>query len=412
MKIKKYIVKDMHEALKLIREELGPEAVIISNYRLPRRSLFDFFSPRMMEVTAAVDDHKKTVPSGSPRLTGGGEQSARKLLHLLREFDSNGIRRDAAGDSREGYGRLYGQERRTFQDGTGVPFDMILKNEGNSLINREINQQWKKILTSLEINESIVESLLRSLRDAVGGQGEARGMAVMPEACLVVLKSKIARLLEPAYRPSPRQRICTFVGPAGAGKTLTLAKLATHYRMFESKSVALIAASQNGHRPGHLETLRYYGSLVDAPVESAGSRGELVESVNRHADKDIILIDTAGTNSRNAGAMLKLNNLLQPFGGSQDIYLVMSAATKGPDLMRTAVDYQKIGYSKLIFTKMDETDTCGSILNVVCRMGVPVSFVSYGQNVPDDIAAVDPRKLAGLLLGGVDRYVEQGLQIR
>lgn len=412
MKIKKYIVKDMHEALKLIREELGPDAVIISNYRLPRRSLFDLFSPRMMEVTAAVDDHKRTVPSGSPRLADGGEQSARKLLHLLREFDSNGVRRDAVRSGRDGYGHLYGQERRNFQDsrGSGVPFDMILKNEGNSLLNREINQQWKKILTSLEINESIVENLLNSLREAVAGQGGERGMAEMYEAYLIILKRKVARLLAPAYRPSPGHRISTFVGPAGAGKTMTLAKLATHYKIYDNKRVALISASHNGHRLGQLETLRYYGGLIDAPVEQASSRVELVELVGRHADKDFILIDTAGTNSRQAGSMLKLNNLLQPLEGRQDVYLVLSSATKGGDLMRTAVEYQKIGYSRLIFTKLDETDTCGSILNIVCRMGIPVSFVSYGQNVPDDLSAVNPKKLAGLLLGGVDRYVEQGLQ--
>lgn len=411
MKIKKYIVKDMHEALKLIREELGPDAVIISSYKLPRRSLFDFFSPRMMEVTAALDDHRKTVPAASPKLPGGGDQSARKLLELLREFDSNGVRRGLYREGREGYGYLYGSEGRAIAGGGRgeVPFDIILKNEGNSIVNREINQQWKKILTSLEIHESIVESLVNSLREAISGQEDA---PEMHEAYLIFLKGKIARLLEPAYRPAPQRRIGAFVGPPGAGKSLTLVKLATHYRVYENKSVALISASLNGQRPGQLETLKYYGSLIDAPVESAGSQEELVQSVSKHSDKDMILVDTAGVNSKNAGMMLRLNKLLQPLGGGQDIFLVMSSATKAADLMRIAIEYQKIGYSKLIFTRLDETDTCGSMINVVCRTGVPVAFVSYGQNVPDDLAAVNPKKLAGLLLGGVDRYVEQGLQTR
>ncbi len=414
MRIKKYVVRDMNEALKLIREEMGPEAVIISNYRLPRKSLFDFFTPRMIEVTAALEDHKKTVPAGQPKLGGGGEQSARRLLQMLREFDSSGTRRDGHWAGREGFRLLYGRDGGSLQDGfrTQVPFDMVLKNEGNFLLNREINFHWKKILASLEINESIVESLLNSLREAVTGQGEIGETGEMHEAYLIILKNKIARLLEPAYRPSPRHRIYAFVGPAGAGKTLTLAKLATHYKAYENKKVALISASHNGYCPGHPEVLGYYGGLIGAPVEQAGSRAELIEVVDRHADKDLILIDTAGTNSRNVGSMLKLNNLLQPFEGRQEIFLVMSSTTKGADLMRTALEYQKIGYSKLIFTRLDETDTCGSILNVVCRMGVPVSFVAYGQNVPDDITAVNPKKLAGLLLGGADRYVEQGLQVR
>ena len=412
MKIKKYIVRDMHEALKLIREELGPEAVIISNYRLPRRSLFDFFSPRLMEVTAAVDEHKKTVYSGTPRL-GEGDQSARKLLQILREFDSGGSLRGSAGDRRDGFGLIPGQERKGLQPGkrNEVPFDIILKNEGNSPLNREINQQWKKILVSLDINESIVENLLISLRDALTVRDGSIGPGERYEAYLIVLCSKIARLLEPAYRPAPGRRICSFVGPAGDGKTLTLAKLATHYKVYENKQVALISANQNGGRPGRLETLRFYGGLIDSPVESACSGEELAAAVERHADKDLILIDTTGASSRSTGMMLRLNKLLQPLSGRQDIYLVLNSATKGTDLMRTALEYQKIGYSRFIFTKLDETDTCGSMLNLVCRTGVPVSFVSYGQNVPDDIVAVNPKKLAGLLLGGVDRYVEQGLQI-
>lgn len=408
MKIKKYIVRDMHEALKLIREELGPDAVIISNYRLPRKKLMDFFSPRMMEVTAALDEPKKTVQTGTPRLTGGGEQSARKLLHMLREFDSGGFRREPFQFDRGSMAYFY-------QDGDRqpeVPFDMVLKNEGNSLVHIEINQQWKKILTKLEINDSIIQNLLRSLREAVGSQEDSYEMPEMLEAYLVILKNKIAKLLEPAYRPVPTQRICTFVGPSGTGKTLSLAKLATHYKLHDQKKVAIVSASLNGHRPGQLEALKYYGSLIDTPVKNAGSRGELIDIIDSFADMDVIFIDTVGTSPRNAGAMLKLNNLLQPFEGKQDIYLVMSTTTKGNDLLKTAIEYQKIGYSKLIFTKLDETDTCGSILNVVCRIGVPVAYVSYGQNVPDDIAAVNPKKLAGLLLGGVDRYVEQSLQIR
>jgi flagellar biosynthesis protein FlhF len=119
-----------------------------------------------------------------------------------------------------------------------------------------------------------------------------------------------------------------------------------------------------------------------------------------------------GVSSRNTGMMLKLKSLVQSLGDSQDIFLVMSSTTKGADLIKTALEYQKIGYSRLIFTRLDETDTCGSILNVVCRMGVPVAFVSHGQSVPDDITAVNPRKLAGLLLEGVDRYVEQGYRAR
>jgi len=417
MKIKKYVVKDMHEALKLIREDLGPDAVIISNYRLPRKGLLDFFSPRMMEVTAAVDDNKKTIFANPKRLIDDSQQSAGKLLQMLKEFDSYGGRRGVYRDNREECVGRYQNERGIVKEirQVEVPFDMILKNEGNSLINREIDQQWKKILANLEIQESIVESLVNGLRGALDDSrdlNERFDTHQDYETYQTFLKGKIVRLLEPAYRPSPQYKIRTFVGPTGVGKTLTMAKLATHFKIYEDKKVALISAFENGHRPGHLEILQHYGKMVDSPVERADNLDELVRSINKHVDKDIILVDTTGVNSRNTGMMLRLSNLLQSLGGSQEIFLVLSSTTKSNDLIRIAAEFRKVGYSKLIFTKLDETETCGSMLNVVCRMGVPVAFVSYGQNVPDDIAAVNPKKLAGLLLGGVDRYVEQGLQTR
>jgi len=417
LKIKKYMVKDMHEALKLIREDLGPDAVIISNYRLPRKGLLDFFSPRMMEVTAAVDDNKKTIFANPKRLIDDSQQSAGKLLQMLKEFDSYGGRRGLYRDNREGCAGRHQNESGIAKEirQSELPFDMILKNEGNSLINREIDQQWKKILASLEIQESIVESLVNGLRCALDDSRELNERLDTYqdyETYQTFLRGKIARLLEPAYRPSPQYKIRTFVGPTGVGKTLTMAKLATHFKIYEDKKVALISAFDNGHCPGRLELLRHYGKMADSPVERADNLDELVRSINKHVDKDIILVDTMGVNSRNTGMMLRLSNLLQSLGGSQEIFLVLSSTTKGNDLIRIAADFRKVGYSKLIFTKLDETETCGSMLNVVCRMGVPVAFVTYGQNVPDDIAAVNPKKLAGLLLGGVDRYVEQSLQTR
>ncbi len=417
MKIKKYVVKDMHEALKLIREDLGPDAVIISNYRLPRRGLLDFFSPRKMEVTAAVDDIKKTIFANPKKLIDDSQQSAGKLLQMLKEFDSYGGRRGAYHGYREGYVSRHQNESANTKEvrHIEVPFDMILKNEGNFLINREIDLEWKKILASLEIQESIVESLVNGLRGALKDSREFHESFDVHqnyETYQTFLKGKIIKLLEPAYRPSPQYKIRTFVGPTGVGKTLTMAKMATHFKLYDDKKVVLISAFENGHRPGHLEILQHYGKMIDSPVERADNLDELIKAINRHQDKDMILVDTMGVNPRNTGMMLRLSNLLQSLGGSQEIFLVLSSTTKSNDLIRNAAEFRKVGYSKLIFTKLDETETCGSMLNVVCRMGVPVAFVSYGQNVPDDIAAVNPKKLAGLLLGGVDRYVEQGLQAR
>lgn len=404
MKIKKYIVRDMQEALKLIREEMGPDAVIISSYRMPKRNFLDLFSPRLFEVTAALDDNKK-ISTEEKKLIENGDRSADRLLRVLKDFDKKDIKAEKAGQ--QDMRRNDSAEKViTPNVNKPVPFDIILKNEGNLLINREIIHQWKKILANLEIQESITEKLVVELSDKAELAEESH------EAQLSFIKNEIAKLLEPAYRPSPTHKIKTFVGPTGVGKTITMAKLATNFKVLDDKSVALIVAGENGQQPAKMESLRYFGSMAGIPVERAVNTKELEKFVNKHTDKDIIMVDTMGVNSRNTGMMLRLSNLIQALGSNQEIFLVLSSVTKGSDLVRISGDFRKVGYSRLIFTKLDETETCGSILNVVCKMGVPVSFVTYGQNVPDDITEVDPRKLAGLLLGGVDRFVEQGLQAR
>ncbi len=415
MRIKKYLVSNMNEALKMIREDMGPNAVIISNYRLPRKGLFDFFSPRLIEVTAAIDERRTTYKAAPlPLKESGSEPNVGKLLSLLSSYEKNKIENKVNYGDRQETGIAKPSENSALNININTVdenFDAVLKNKGNLLVNREINQQWKDILTGLEINEDIVENLLVNLNHTY--QEETPGINEMYEAYMILLKSKISGLMESAYKSSAKQRVSVFVGPSGSGKTLTIAKLGTHFKIFDNKKVAIISANYNGQRPDLTEKLKYYGNLSGISVESAESQEELINMIDSMSDIDSILVDTPGTNPRNSGMMLKLNNLFQPLNGGIDTYLVLSSSTKNKDLLRTAVDYQKnIGITDLIFTKLDETETCGAILNVVNKTQVPVTFVSYGQNVPDDITAVNSKKLAGLLLGGVEKFVEQGLHVR
>ncbi len=396
MKIKKYLVSNMNDALRMIRDDMGPEAVIISSHRLPRKGLFDFFSPRLIEVTAALDERRTMYNTAIPTQNNQENNSFGKLLSILSSYEKNGNSNNPTAVQVNS-----AESVENFKPG--------LKFKEDTLDGKEVCQQWKDILTSLDISEKTADKLLSSINHIY--QDETLGINEMYEAYMILLKSKISKLLEPAYQSIQQRRVSAFVGPSGVGKTLTLAKIATHFKLFEGKKVAIISANYDNRRPDLTESLRYYCNLVGLQVETAESREELVELTGRMADQDIVLVDTPGTNSKNTGSMLKLKNLLQPFHGKWDIYLVLSSPTKSQDLIRTALDYQKhINYTKTIFTKLDETETCGAILEVVNRTQVPVTFVSYGQNVPDDITAVNNKKLAGLLLGGVERFVGHGLQ--
>lgn len=402
MKIKKYIVRDMQEALKLIRDDLGPEAVIISSYRLPRRGWKDFFAPRQLEVTAALDDAGKPVPVKTPGYLPGGDSTVRRLLELLRGFDMSGENTLSKQPyPLQGYAGKGGRQAQAYKEGSSSPFSLVLREEDHWLAEKDLIVKWKKILLEQEIQETITENLLRGL-------SEAPGTGDSDEIIKATIKDGMTRLLEPAYRKNCHKKIHTFVGPTGVGKTVTMAKLAVHFSVYEKRSVALV--SVNGNKAGSLEELRHYGGLIRVPVDHAPTPADLNGILKKHEDKDMIFIDTAGIPPRSTGQLLRLKSLLESVEGELETFLVLSSTTKSRDLLRYASDFRKLAYSRLIFTKLDETETCGSILNVVCKLGTPVAYVTFGQGVPDDIAAVNPKKLAGLLIGGVDRYVEQGNQ--
>ncbi|GBF33205.1 flagellar biosynthesis protein FlhF [Desulfocucumis palustris] len=390
MKIKKYVVRDMQEAIKLIREDLGPDAVIVSNYPLPRRGLAGLFAPRQIEVTAALDEPVKQ----EVRAIAKGESadsSGQKLLDLLSTFNTteSGIsakgRQDKEGNSEED------------SDKISPAFSLMLKKEGKITVNNELFSKWRRILSGIEIQDSIVNDLLQSV----------------PEVCKEsdhgiksFLAESMTKLLEPFYINPADKKVNVLVGPAGAGKTLTLVKMAAMRTMRDNKQAALITL--NGDKVGSLVELKYYGNLIQTPVDSATDTGELAEALDRHRDKDYIFIDTSGVAPNNSGGLLKIKDILESVETEMDIYLVMNSTTRLRDLKRCAGGYNKLGYNRFIFTRLDETETLGPLLNLVCNLERPVSYVSFGQKVPDDMVAVTPKKLAGLVLGGVDRYAESG----
>jgi flagellar biosynthesis protein FlhF len=355
MKIKKYIVREIQDAMRLIREDMGPEAVIISSYPLPRRSLLEVFSPRQLEVTAALDDIK-----------------------------SPGYRLPVKGVS----GFLPGQEVKSVAN-----FNSILMQEEAGM---ELNniERWRRYLLETGVQKKMVEHLLSDLENEVPETFVERD-----EYLVLLLKGRIASLLEPFYSKEEDALVYFFIGPTGMGKTTTMAKLATRWSLFDRKRVALIAVS---NRCLNIEEeLETCARITEVSLEKVMTSPELAAAVHRQSDKDIILVDTEGIPSKNTGQLLKLKGMLDAIEQPKEVFLVLSANTGDRDLYRIITDYDRVGFSKIIFTKFDETDTYGSFLNVVCQTEKPVSYVAYGQNIPDDLWLINPKDLANLLLKGV-----------
>ena len=215
----------------------------------------------------------------------------------------------------------------------------------------------------------------------------------------VHLKEQMIGLLKPAYEKKNASRIQTFIGPTGVGKTMTLVKLATRSKVVEKKQIAMIAVYN--HRFGAMEKLNYFGNIIGASVDVVMTPAELARAVEGHQDKDVIFIDTEGRPSMNRSQVLELHTFIGAVPEPQNIHLVLSSPTKNRDLIRIANDFRTVGYNRIVLTKMDETDTYGTMLNLVCNTGVPISHVTNGQNVPDDIERLTPKRFAEIILGSV-----------
>ena len=430
MKIKRYLVREMQEAIRLIKQDLGSEAVIVSSYKVPGKGLIGLFSPRLLEVTAVLDENPEIqlsvgcppaqmavtgdVPSPERELnaaarphasyqSGGGEARARRKSRYFEDNDNEGeidrseliaqeLKKELVEDALANRITAGSQDRP--EPSRGSLFETMVNTQIKAGQNGDPGPGWRKTLLNMEIHEAIVDRLLHDLG------GEQKLAADSRAQYYFSLQKQVADLMETAYRSDNSARVLAFVGPPGVGKTTTLVKLATKFSVYENKRIAIVAVCN--YRMGIVEQLKAHGEFLKIPVEVAMTPAELVKALEKHADKDLILVDTSGRSARNPGEVLELKGFLEAPGEPLDIYLVLSVTAKNRDLAKTAYEFKRVGYSKFIFTQIDETETHGSILNLVCDLGAPVAYISHGQRIPDDISEANPKKIAKLLFKGVD----------
>jgi len=412
LKIKRYVVREMQEAIRLIKQDMGPEAVIVSSYRVPAKGLAGFFLPRLLEVTAAVDETPEVnlnlnsppaqmvVAAGDtnnpPGALPAGEPQGRPNSKLYLAGGRTGYKSDLGYEQVEEDPVVEKQEARPGGEGRGL-FEMMVSKQIEASLSRDPAFRWRRALLDMDLEENVVESLLSDL----GGKlSRLEGGGAESESIFLDIKKKAVHLLEPAYSMTEKARVLTFVGPTGVGKTTTLAKLATMFSINDHKKIALVAV--HTYRLGAVEQLQAYGDFLGVPVEVVMTPAELARVLESHSDKDHIFIDTDGRSARNTGQVLELKSFLDVVEEPQDIFLVLSLTTKNRDLNRIAQEFLKIKYSKIIFTKLDETETLGSILNLVCTFGIPVAYLADGRGIPDGISEAGPKSIAKLLFRGVD----------
>ncbi|NLJ99961.1 MAG: flagellar biosynthesis protein FlhF [Clostridia bacterium] len=345
MKIKRYLVKNMPEAYERIKKDLGSDAIIISSRKVRTGGFFGLFGTKMIEVTAALEREQEKP---SVDAIDGGSQVGEELAHMK---------------------------------------SMLKKIVHNFDSEPGSNDVLRQALENVEINSQLIDKMLEGID---GNSEDFEDGHVVWEVLLTRLANKLD-----IERHTPENNVYAFVGPTGVGKTTTLAKLAAHYAFSHGKSLGLITIDT--YRIGAVEQLKIYADILGSEVDVVMTPDQLKQAVDRHRDKDLILIDTAGRPAASQMSLSEIRTFLEVVE-PLEVYLVLSCTTKDRDLEYIAEAYKTLNYTQLIFTKTDETNSLGSIVNIAQSVKKPVAYVTNGQGVPDDIVPAEPNKLARLIL--------------
>lgn len=357
MIIKKYVADSMNDVLHMIRLEMGPEAVIISRRNIRQKGFFGRFKPKKLEVTAAVDELvKKSMPIP-----------------------------DRTEEIKESF------ERREVEQELSEVKEMLQKLIDNNDKPKDAKKEKKTGIRKMLCDRDVSDDVIDLITSKAKNKSEYKDLSRLPDSAIL---DGIKDVIKAG--PVLNGRIHAFIGPTGVGKTTTIAKIAAMYSLNQKKKVGLITIDT--YRIGAVEQLKIYADILELPLEVVNSMEDIQRALNNLKDCDIILVDTTGRSIKNIMQLSELKLYLGKLKPDM-VYLVVSMTTKYNDLIQILNGFSTMDYNSVILTKLDETSTYGSVLNVACNTEVPISYITVGQNVPDDIEVATSDRLVDLVAG-------------
>lgn len=396
MRIKKYEVFDMKEAMKLIKEELGPEAMILSTRKVVKNNSFGLFSRPIIEVTVGIEDDERVVnakkngakpaaPAANPYANTYKPQQFKPSVPEKSESDKITEVINALGLNKfEGLVNDIAEIKRQMMEIKSGMKDSFVVDLSQPVL------EFYNILLKNGVDDDIAYKFLKKIekRAAAGlTRNQVKNLSVQLLGDLIPM--------EKDYFSMIKQKVLALVGPTGVGKTTTIAKIAANLSLQLKKSVALITI--DNFRIGAVEQLKNYAEIVSIPLRVASSPAELEKTIYELRDYEYVFIDSMGRSQFDNEQIGDLRKFLE-VSPLIKVALVLSMSCNHAELTDTFDRYSKLMPEYVIFTKLDETKYFGPLINLPIKKKTPVMLLSKGQNVPDDMELPDGRKIATQVL--------------
>src|SRR6056297_70082 len=347
MKVKKYIGDNIQDTIFKVKVDLGSDAIILDTRKFTKGGFLGFFGQEKVEVLAGIEEKS---PS---------EENTQKEINNLKDMIQD-LSYNVNGEKE------------------------IIDNTPSAL------KPFKQYLKLQDVKEENIEDIITNLRDENN----------LDESNLKIKAKNY--LMERIGNPEPietdtNSKVVTFVGPTGVGKTTTIAKIAAEFSIKMGKKVCLITADT--YRIAAVQQLRTYSDIINIPLKVVYDGDEFKKAVKEcRKEADLILVDTPGRNWKNKWELGQLNEFTKDTL-VDEIHLMVSLNMSSRDLEYAVENFNSLQPHKMILTKLDETSTYGDVININKRYEMPFSYITFGQDVPEDIDKAKPEILYNYLMG-------------
>lgn len=362
MQVKTFVAPTMQQALELVRKDLGSDAILLGN-----RKVKDTDGKPCIEITAAVDRASPANAKEPPLLKEAAAAPPQDPVLQEQLEDIRGL------------------------------LSLLLSGKDTfvRLQSHEVVAELFQHLLLRGLNEKTAFALLQDILSRFANEAPSKSQLLDAFSCQLADRVRIVDPFAGVEQGGQESKMYVFLGPTGVGKTTTLAKVAAYLKVKRKLSIGLI--SLDTYRIGALDQLKTYADILDVPLKVAQTRLDLVSAREALKENPVVLVDTTGRNYLNGRAIEDLQGIFRDLEGVYP-FLVLSATAKDEDVRHVMQRFRPLAPQSLIFTKIDETLTPGTIVNPLLRFPYPVSYLGVGQRVPEDLVRATHERMVGFFV--------------